>query len=185
MTMSKELKKTLSLINEKEALNREILSKVTVEIESTEAKLQSLKAELDSAESSDQYKELMKEIRDYEDVLKFCKKKKAVAESNTLTDAEYKAVLAELKKARDSMKMECKKQLIADVEKLTSTLSMWDLFVTESNGVAARINGLSGGRQNLLQNAQTIADGDYVLLGYVDTFYRLKAYIAATSGGLA
>ena len=181
--MNKETKKAVAMINEKESQNREMLSKIEVEITNTEAKLTALRADLEKAENGEQYKDILKEIRDYEDVLKFCEKKKSTAAANTLSETEYRAILAEIKKARDAAKADMKKTFIADVEKLTATLGQWDSINNELNGVAQRAANLTAGNNPVLMNAQTIADGDEILLGYITTFYRLKAYMTASGRG--
>ena len=181
--MTKETKKAVAMINEKEAQNREMLSKIEVEITNTEAKLSALRADLEKAENGEQYKDILKEIRDYEDVLKFCEKKKTEAAAHTLSETEYRAILAEIKKARDAAKAEMKKTLIADVERITATLSQWDAINNDLNGIAQRAALLTAGNNPVLMNANTLADGDEVLNGYIGTFYRLRAYLVASGRG--
>ena len=69
--MNKDVKKALAVVEEKETKNRESISRCSAELEANRNKLVELKAQLKGADNADQYKDLLREIRDTEAVIEF------------------------------------------------------------------------------------------------------------------
>lgn len=171
--MNKDVKKAMSMIDEKEEKRREKLVKAEAEAASTREQLEKLKEAMTTAESSEQYKEILKEKRDLEAVLEFCEKRIKEANSETITPAEYKAVMMETQKAFNTLKEEKRAAIREEISKLLKLFYSFDTEVTELNKVIQKAAHLH--RTNpIFLDYNTISGDDTELREFTSAFSRVK-----------
>lgn len=176
--MNKDVKKTVAILEDREAKNAEVLGKARAELDATSAKLKALREEIDNAQDANQYTELLHEIRDTEAVLQFCEKRVKQAESNTLTAEEYKNIVSEAQDSFKAVKADAKKSVKAEVDKLVKILTDYDNQVAELNDLLQRA-GVLNRTAPVILNPQTItsisSDPNDPYHLFVASFYKLKA----------
>ena len=127
-----------------------------------------------TAESAEQYKELLKERRDLEAVLEFCDKRIKEIQKERLSPEAYKAATMEIQKAFTSLKEENRAAIRSELDKLLELFRSYDDEVTELNKINTRLANLNHGNAPVCE-PQTIAEEDRELKQFLDVFYRLKA----------
>lgn len=177
--MSKEVKKAIALLDEKEIQTRELIAKAEADLNATNAKLSDLRARLNNADSADQYKELIHEIRDNEAVLSFCEKRIKSLKESTLTPDEYKIILAEITRSFGDVQVEYFKQVKTEVDKLLKILSSYDNEVAELNSALSRVNSTQATASFNVLNPRDMVKDRFDLCDpyrlFVDTYYRMQA----------
>lgn len=181
--MNKDVKKAIAIIEEKEGRRREKLAKAEAEKKDTAEKLENVKEAMAAAENAEDYKRLLQEQRDLEDVLEFCEKRIKEAKGETITPEEYSAVIIEVQKAFNSLKGEKRAAIREEMEKLMKLLYAYDSEVIELNKVCLKAGALRHVTP-LSLDANSIAGDDKELREFVFTFYRLKSAAELSQKGL-
>ena len=172
--MNKDVKKAMSLLEEKEGRRREKLKKAEEETAETREKLHNIEVAMTSAENAEQYKELLKEKRDLEAVLEFCEKRVKEAKNDAITPEEYKAVIMETQKAFKALQDEKRAAIREEVEKLMKLFNVYDGEVAELNKVTSKLGTLHRVDNPVIFNARAIAGDDEDLRAFVEAFYRVR-----------
>lgn len=177
--MSKEVKKAISLLEEKELQNSELIAKAEADLNDTNAKLEDLRARLNSADSADVYKDLLHEIRDNEAVLSFCEKRLKTLKVPVLTKDEYNSILEEITRAFSDIKAEYFKQVKPEIDKIMKILNAYDNDVAELNTALFKINstqkGINGSDLDPREMVTARTDPRDPYRCFVDAYYRLKS----------
>ena len=172
--MNKDVKKAVSMIEEKEGRRREKIAKAEAETAATREKLEKLEEAMTIAENAEQYKELLKEKRDLEAVLEFCQKREKEAKGESITPEEYKAAMMETQKAFKALKDEKRAAIREEVDKLMKLFYSYDNEVLELNKVNQTIASLHRVTPPYL-DPNSISGDVRTLREFMASFYRLKA----------
>lgn len=178
--MNKDVKKAMSLIEEKEGRRREKLKKAEEETAETREKLHNIEVAMTSAENAEQYKELLKEKRDLEAVLEFCEKRVKEAKNDAITPEEYKAVIMETQKAFKALQDEKREAFREEIDRILKMFYSYDADVSELNKVTARLGILHRVAVPQVFNGATIAGDDEDMRPFVEAFYKVKNTAIAT-----
>ena len=181
--MNKEIKKASSLLNEMETKRTATIAKAEAELKATDEKLKALRAALDKADSAEQYKTLLAEIRDNEAVKKFCGKKVAEAKANIMTAEEYKAITSECKKYYDSLKADTEKALLEEIEKMNKLISAADAEIAEMNEILKKATALNNNKAPMILTTRNIGLNRFEIRQYIDIYFK-KIAAEAVGGSL-
>lgn len=176
--MSKEIKKALSMIEEKERKSRESVEKAQEEITAAREKAASLKAALESAETAEQYATIAREIRDNEAMLEFYEKR---TQGQAITPEEYRAITAEVKRAYETITAAVKKDTAAELQKLGTMLSVYDADIAEINAALTRAAQLCN-RAPEQYNMLALSAGNTIMQAYMAAYFREKAIRTINQG---
>ncbi len=175
--MNTKIKKAITLIEDRENRSREAVALAEGELTTTKDKLLALRAELNRAESADQYKELLREIHDTEAVLEFCEKRLQTTKNESLTAEEYKNIVLDVKRSYTEIKADHLKSIAIEVEKLFGLIEDYSSEVSALNYVLTRAGSLRSERSpQLLDEKLSIENNDPFdpSRQVVEVFYRLK-----------
>ena len=171
--MNKDVKKAVAMVEEKEGRRREKLAKAEAEAADTREKLKTLEEAMTTAESAEQYKDLLKEKRDLEAVLEFCDKRIKEAKGETITPEEYKAVMMETQKAFKAVREEKRAAIREELNKLLKLYYSYDEEVGELNKVNQKIANLHRVTPTFL-DINSINGDDTEMREFTSAFYRVK-----------
>lgn len=180
--MNKDVKKALAVVEEKETKNRESISRCGAELEANRNKLVELKAQLKGADNADQYKGLLREIRDTEAVIEFLEAR-LKEYSAGLTPDERNKLVTEIKKAFAGARAEYFKTIAPEIDKLVKLMNDYDQEVAELNAILnSKVNPYNG--MPVLLNAREICAGapdpfDPHKVMF-EAFFRMKGNLAMT-----
>lgn len=141
--MNKKVNEVKSVIKEREDQKREAVAKIEAELTATEKKLEELRKVLPTVENADQYKTIIREIRDNEEVLTFFGKKKSEAEQNAITPEEYKPMVNAIRSAFEAVKAERTKAIYTEIDKLIKELDGYHEEVSELTDLLTRAGNLA------------------------------------------
>lgn len=171
--MNKDVKKAMAMIEEKEGRRREKLAKAEAEAAETREKLEQLQEAMATAESSEEYKALLKEKHDMEAVLEFCEKRIKEAKGDIITPEEYKAAMMETQKAFNTLKDEKRAAIREAANKLLNIFYSYDAEVSELNKVIQKIAILHRVTPTIL-DFNAISGDDTELREFTAAFYHIK-----------
>lgn len=178
--MTKDLQKVTKLLDEKEAKRAERVAKAQADLKLNQDKLATLRDGLEKAESGEQFKTILSDIRDYEAVVEYDKKLVRDAESSILSEDEYKSVAATLRKNYEDIQSDKVSVIDADIAKLLEDLSAYHVEIEDLNMIANRVNSYHKNSQSqpLSFNAGMITNkskNSIVAKNIFDMYQRLKA----------
>lgn len=176
--MSKKVNEVKSIIKEREDQKHEAIARIEAELNATRKKLEALRNDLNTVENADQYKTIIREIRDNEEVMTYFGKKKVEAETATLSEEEYKAIIKEINGAFETVKAERLKLIHAGIDKLIKELDGYFDEVSELDDLLCRAGSLMKVQARPL-TAWTLANAldpnDYYHL-FIDSYRKLVQY---------
>lgn len=175
--MTKDLQKVNKLLDEKEAKRKDRVSKAETDLKLNQDKLSTLRASLEKAESGEQFKTILSDIRDYEAVVEYDKKLVRDAESSILSEDEYKSVAATLRKNYEDIQTDKMSIIDADIAKLLEDMSAYHVEIEDLNSVAARVNSYHKSNPITFNPGMITAKSkrSTVAKNFFDVYYRLKA----------
>ena len=182
--MNKELKKAAALLEEKEKARAAIIAKAEKELKETQKVLNDLNTKLANAESAEEYKKLLAEIRDNEAVKAFCVSRLETAKAAALKHDEYLAIRAELTNAFNSIQAEQGAILGAEIAKLQTAFNNYDSQVQELNALLSKAGKLANHASITPFNPQSINYDDIEIKYFIDALYRTKNARAMLKKGL-
>ena len=175
--MNKKVNEVKSIIKNYEDQKREAVAKIKAELTATEKKLEELRKVLPTVENADQYKTIIREIRDNEEVLTYFGKKKAEAEQKTISQKDYMAIVKDVQIAFEAVKAERSKVIFAEIEKLIKELDTYDDEVAEMNDLLSRANSLARVTTPRAINARALttpSDPDDQYHFFIDGYYKMR-----------
>lgn len=176
--MTKDLQKLIKLLDEKETKRADRVSKAEADLKLNQDKLSTLRANLEKAESGEQFKTILSDIRDYEAVVEYDKKLVRDAESSILSEDEYKSVAATLRKSCEDIQSDSISVIDADIAKLMADLYAYTRDIEELNKLATRVNSYCKNSQPLMFNPGMIttkSKNSTVAKNIFDVYFRLRA----------
>lgn len=143
--MNKELKKINAMLAEKEKQREEIQANAATNTKELMEAKAALTGMLDSAETPEEYKKLLADLRDTEATIEFCKKKQMQADNaKYLTPAEYKEIKNKLQEIFAETQGEYKQKLDAKIDELIALKKSLEDETDKLNFLLIKANELSG-----------------------------------------